>query len=270
MLSQPRWTRDRPAAAKSHLPAQGVRAGDGAGVRPAQPPTLVIGLRRLRHVHGQLAAEGVHAHHARVRGGVAQRGDLVVIARDAVQRLRDISCPLQDDFLGWEGRLSPEALLCRKLLTPGSPAPGRHLPQAPPTPGPTTPPWDNSGGPQLGADWDKCTFQWEMKFPWENNLKVLLGLHNVCTAHPQPTGPSAHRESELSPRPLSPLGGCQGVLFPVRGKFCFQSLALACPPLLAVSTGAPRRQGGALTPRPRGRGGVAGTTAYLVVMGHPV
>lgn len=38
-----------------------------------------------------------------MRGGVAQGGDLVVVAGDAVQRLGDVRCPLQDDLLGRRG-----------------------------------------------------------------------------------------------------------------------------------------------------------------------
>lgn len=32
-------------------------------------------------------------------GGVSERGDLVVVAGNAVQGLGDVSCPLQDDLL---------------------------------------------------------------------------------------------------------------------------------------------------------------------------
>ena len=63
-------------------------------------PTLVVALG-LGHVDGQLAAEGVHSHHA-VGGGVGQRGDLVVVAGNAVERLSDVGRPLQDDLLGEE------------------------------------------------------------------------------------------------------------------------------------------------------------------------
>ena len=61
-------------------------------------PTLVVALG-LGHVDGQLAAEGVHSHHA-VGGGVGERGDLVVVAGNAVERLGDVGRPLQDDLLG--------------------------------------------------------------------------------------------------------------------------------------------------------------------------
>lgn len=58
----------------------------------------LVGLRCLGDVDGELAAEGVHAHHPRVRRA-AQRRQLVVAAGDAVERLRQVSCALQDDLL---------------------------------------------------------------------------------------------------------------------------------------------------------------------------
>ena len=53
----------------------------------------------FRHVDGELAAEGVHSHHA-VGGSVGERRDLVVVAGNAVERLGDVGRPLQDDLLG--------------------------------------------------------------------------------------------------------------------------------------------------------------------------
>lgn len=96
----PAGPRTRAAAATSQ---RSLGACPGKGLLPARRPTLVVGLRCLRHVDGELAAEGVHAHHARVRRRVAQGGDLVVVAGHTVQRLGDVSCSLQDDLLGREG-----------------------------------------------------------------------------------------------------------------------------------------------------------------------
>ena len=67
------------------------------GIRTSVP-TLVVALG-LGHVDGQLAAEGVHSHHA-VGGSVGERRDLVVVAGNAVERLGDVGRPLQDDLLG--------------------------------------------------------------------------------------------------------------------------------------------------------------------------
>lgn len=64
----------------------------------------LLGLRRLRDVDGELAAERVHSHHPRVsRAG--QRRQLVVTAGDAVERLGEVGRSLQDDLLvgGWGG-----------------------------------------------------------------------------------------------------------------------------------------------------------------------
>lgn len=43
----------------------------GEGLTLEIPPTLVVGLRCFGHIDGELAAEGVHAHHAGVGGSVA-------------------------------------------------------------------------------------------------------------------------------------------------------------------------------------------------------
>lgn len=59
----------------------------------------MVGLRGLGDVDGELAAEGVHAHHPRV-GGASEGGQLVVAAGDGVERLSEVSGPLQDDLLG--------------------------------------------------------------------------------------------------------------------------------------------------------------------------
>lgn len=61
--------------------------------------TLVGGLGGFGDVDGELAAEGVHAHHSRVHGGVGERGELVVVAGDAVERLGDVCSSLQDYLL---------------------------------------------------------------------------------------------------------------------------------------------------------------------------
>lgn len=58
----------------------------------------LLGLRGLGDVDGELAAEGVHAHHARV-GGATQRRQLVVGAGDAVERLGEVGGAFQDDLL---------------------------------------------------------------------------------------------------------------------------------------------------------------------------
>lgn len=66
---------------------------------PHAGPTLVIGLGRLGHVDGKLAAERVDTHHACVRGGIAQGGYLVVVPGDTVQCLGDVGRPFEDDLL---------------------------------------------------------------------------------------------------------------------------------------------------------------------------
>lgn len=63
----------------------------------------MVGLRGLGDVDGELAAEGVHAHHPRV-GGASEGGQLVVAAGDGVERLSEVSGPLQDDLLGARGQ----------------------------------------------------------------------------------------------------------------------------------------------------------------------
>lgn len=55
----------------------------------------LISLRRLRDVDGQLAREGVDAHHAAV-GGARELG---VAPRHTVERLCDVGRTLQDDLL---------------------------------------------------------------------------------------------------------------------------------------------------------------------------
>lgn len=58
----------------------------------------LVPLRGLGDVDGQLAAEGVDSHHA-VGGCVGEGGDLVVVTGNAVQGLRYVCCPLQNDLL---------------------------------------------------------------------------------------------------------------------------------------------------------------------------
>lgn len=62
------------------------------------PVLTLLGLRGLGDVDGELAAEGIHAHHSRV-GGAAQRRKLVVGARNAVESFSEVSSTLQDDLL---------------------------------------------------------------------------------------------------------------------------------------------------------------------------
>jgi hypothetical protein len=61
--------------------------------------TLIGGLGCLRDIHGQLSAEGIHAHHPCMDGGVSEGGELVVVARDTVQSLCNVGCSLQNNFL---------------------------------------------------------------------------------------------------------------------------------------------------------------------------
>ncbi len=59
----------------------------------------MVGLRGLGDVDGELTAERVHSHHPRVSGGARERRQLVVAARDAVERLGEVGRSLQDDLL---------------------------------------------------------------------------------------------------------------------------------------------------------------------------
>lgn len=114
-----------------HVQLQLKKGIQGPGL-PTRPPTLVIGLGRLGHVHGQLAAERIHAHHARVCGGVTQGGDLVVIAGDAVQGLGDVGRSLQNDLLGAGTHKCPlhQGWLCRHPGPCGTRLPGPRGPLA--------------------------------------------------------------------------------------------------------------------------------------------
>lgn len=65
----------------------------------AARPLTLVGLRSLGDVDGELTAERVDSHHARVGGGAGERRQLVVTARDAVESLGEVGRPLQDDLL---------------------------------------------------------------------------------------------------------------------------------------------------------------------------
>ena len=93
-----------------------------------------------------------------MRGGVAQGGDLVVVARDTVQRLGDVSRPLQDDLLGQEGPVT--ARPGRPRPHPGSTAPA-------PPPGLAGQPTEASHCPsvQTGTKGNVLTGK---SLPWEN------------------------------------------------------------------------------------------------------
>lgn len=82
--------------------AQGRQGPPPAG-RHSPRPTLLGALWRVADVDGQLAAEGVHPHHAGGAVGAGQRGELAGVAGDAVQCLGDVCRSLQDDVLGWGG-----------------------------------------------------------------------------------------------------------------------------------------------------------------------
>lgn len=63
------------------------------------PLTLIGSLCGFRDVDSKLAMEGVDTHHASVHRAVCQPGELVVGTWYIVERLSDVSCPLQNDFL---------------------------------------------------------------------------------------------------------------------------------------------------------------------------
>lgn len=64
----------------------------------------LVGLGCLADVDGQLTAEGVDAHHPGVSSRAGERRQLVVAARNAVERLSEVSGTLQDDLLQGGGR----------------------------------------------------------------------------------------------------------------------------------------------------------------------
>lgn len=71
----------------------------GSGREESRLLTLIGGLRGLGDVHGQLSAEGIHAHHSCVDRSVSEGRELAVVARDAVQGLCDVSRSLQNNLL---------------------------------------------------------------------------------------------------------------------------------------------------------------------------
>ncbi len=60
----------------------------------SQHTQTLVSLWGLRDVDGELAAERVNSHHARVTAGAWQRGQLVMAPWHAVQRLRQVCSTL--------------------------------------------------------------------------------------------------------------------------------------------------------------------------------
>lgn len=175
-------------------------ARGGQGPPPAAwrgpRPTLLGALWRVADVDGQLAAEGVHPHHAGGAVGAGQRGELAGVAGDAVESLGNVRRSLQDDVLGggmdgtrgWHHPMArrawgdPRAVLGSNVVgqlrppklvsPPGAPA----APSIPRAPAGLCRAAMGQGGPRSPSSCRRPGRMWEQRRLWRRQPRSLTRL----------------------------------------------------------------------------------------------